>query len=87
MDRPRLALNRELDNLNQFELWYINETIDHYIFQAKSVPIKELWCDLLSRWLRQWGKKPSLMFGLQPATCTGNYINLYGLNIIRKLHM
>ena len=70
---PALALHEELDDGRQFELWHVRPRLDRYRYQAKSEPIKKLWCDLLRPWLRKWGSIPDFDSELRKASCTGAY--------------
>jgi len=55
---PETLLNDELDSDRRFELCFDDIRQGKYTFQAKTVPIKQAWCDLLRRWLPKWGAKP-----------------------------
>jgi len=48
-------LNEELDDGRRFALEYDEAGVDDFTFQARSVPVKQAWCDDLRRALKQFG--------------------------------
>jgi hypothetical protein len=65
-------LNDELLEERRFELCFEDVRKGKYTFQAKTLPIKQAWCDLLRRWLRKWGAKPAFAVPLlEKTTCKG----------------
>ena len=58
-----------------------------FTFQAKSVPVKITWCDLLRQWLRKWGKKPTVTKHLEKVNVRGQYNGVFMDMIIIMLTM
>lgn len=54
--KPQYELNEDLAEGRRFELWYVNDRFDQYTFQARSVPVKLVWCDLLRKYTTEYGK-------------------------------
>ena len=54
--KTEYELNEELEDSRRFELWYVNERSDQYTFQARSVPVKEVWCELLRKYTTKYGQ-------------------------------
>ena len=71
---PKTLLNEELDDSKRFELCFADLRRGKFTFQAKSVPVKITWCDLLRQWLGKWGKKPTASTQLEKVTVRGQSV-------------
>ena len=70
----RTFLNEDLPDDRSFELWPEDPRRGQTTFQAKTRPLKITWCDLLRRWLRKWGLKPTFTSSLGKVEVRGQCI-------------
>lgn len=72
-----MFLNENLDDPKRFELYYEDPRKGKVTFQARSVPLKEAWCDLLRRWLRKWGRAPEIVSKLEKVSIKGSTYSVH----------
>lgn len=68
-----MYLRENLDDEKRFELHYEDPRKGKVTFQARSVPLKEAWCDLLRRWLRKWGSAPQVVKRMDKVAIKGSF--------------
>jgi hypothetical protein len=77
-----MFLRENLDDDKRFELHYEDPRKGKVTFQARSVPIKEAWCDLLRRLVRKWGCPPEVVGRMDKVAIKGKLVQaMFDVNI------
>ena len=72
-----MFLNENLSDAKKFELYFEDPRKGKVTFQARTVPLKQAWCDLLRRWLRKWGRAPEVVSKLDKVAIKGSLALLH----------